>query len=404
MIRNFIEIPKSIDLLNLDKLNIKLHQKIKRGIIIDLIIPVELKNNYLGISANLIQFTSTWLRSSVAGKLVININIEKDNPKLLDAVIKNEFLFPIIGLVWNNNGVYDNNNNNLRKYLKPVMNDVFLRMSKVQALKGDKLLLTNLDHFPEESGLLSCFEKDKKYISNSTDLAISLEEVLTNNLLRNYNETLSDYRKIKRPFSKIIYELMKNTYEWARTDVNNVPFDPNIRGLIIKFTRRNRNNLLEDYKNNRGISNYFSNERLKENTKGEIYFLEISVFDSGEGFVSKYKSLNSKSNDSLSDIEIIKKCLIKHNTSSKGLNKGDKGIGLDKILRIINGKGWIRIKTGKKCIYRNLITHPYIAVSQDDISRMKLFDWTKNSDTEYSNYESVSGSVITIVFPLSLND
>lgn len=401
MIANQIKIPKDVDLLSLHKIYLEFNNQLKRpDLLIDLIMPLELTKDYLGISANLIQFASTWIRSDKAGKLIIDI--DTPNQKLLDSISNNEHLLPIIGLVWNSKGVYDSNGQNLRKYLKASLNEVFLKMAKVEPLKGDKLLLTNLDHLPKSYGILPCFEKNGKYISNPTELATSLEKVLTENVLRNYGETHSKYNLIKRDLSRIVYELMKNTFEWARADILDIPFDPNIRGVIIKFNKRKRIKLVEDYKSNKGVSEYFSNSILKENSQGELYFLEISVFDSGSGFIDKFKAFKNKE-ESLSDIEILKKCLIKHNTSSKGLNKEDKGIGLDKILRIINGKGWIRIKTGKRCVYRNLIADQYIAISPEEISRMKLFDWSKNSDSEYSKYENVSGSVITIIFPLSTN-
>lgn len=401
MITNKINIPKDVDLLSLNKLYVNLGLMVKKDFLIDLIIPSELTKDYLGISANLIQFTATWLRSEKAGRLIINITTP--NEKLLENLSRNEFLFPLIGLVWNSNGVYDKNGNNLRKYLKNSLNVVFQKMSKVEALIGDKLLLTNFDHLPENLGLLSCFEQNGKYISDETELAVSLENVLLDNVLRNYGETHDKYKQIKRPFSKIVYELMKNTFEWAKTDIENVPLDPNIRGVLIKFNRRKRTKLIEDYKSHKGVSEYFDNKVLKVNSQGEIYFLEISVFDSGSGLISKYRSLNQGANK-LSDIEVIKKCLIKHNTSSKGLNKGDKGIGLDKILRNINGIGWIRIKTGNKCIYRNLILDPYLAVGQEDVNKMKLNDWSKDADDQFTDYEPVSGSVITIIYPLSINN
>jgi|TARA_R100000479_G_scaffold51000_2_gene23981 hypothetical protein len=401
MITNKVKIPKDVDLLSLHKIYVELGLKAKQDFFIDLIIPIELTKNYLGISVSLIQFAATWLRTEKASKLIIDITTP--NEKLLENLFRNEYLLPIIGLVWDGIGVYDKEGNNLRKYLKKSLNEVFIKMAKVEALKGEKLLLTNFDHFPESVGILPCFEQNGEYISSETELAVSLENVLMNDVLRNYSDTHLSYKNIKRSFSKIVYELMKNTFEWAKADVDDVPFDPNIRGVLIKFNKRKRSTLVENFKSNKGVSEYFNNEVLKENNQGELYFLEISVFDSGAGFISKYRSLNDNASK-FSDIEVVKKCMIKHNTSSKGLNKGDKGIGLDKILRIISGKGLIRIKTGNKCVYRNLITEPYLAINRKNVEKMKLYDWSNDSDVNYTNYEPVSGSVVTIIFPLSIND
>src|SRR5690606_28459534 len=98
----------------------------------------------------------------------------------------------------------------------------------------------------------------------------------------------------------------KNTFEWGNKDKNNVPLDPSLRGLIVKFYKKTRSALLEDFKSHKGLITYFKSSTLKENSKSEIYFLEIDVFDSGIGFVEKFKSLNKS--EEISDIEIIKKC------------------------------------------------------------------------------------------------
>ena len=91
----------------------------------------------------------------------------------------------------------------------------------------------------------------------------------------------------------------------------------------------------------KGIKGYwviFPNNELKENSKGELYFVEVSIFDGGVGFAKKYKALQNSPSE-LSEIEILKTCLIKHVTSSKGLEKSDKGIGLNRILNVLNTKG-----------------------------------------------------------------
>ena len=127
--------------------------------------------------------------------------------------------------------------------------------------------------------------------------------------------------------------------------------------------------------------------------------MEVSVFDGGIGFRDKYCSVNPEASD-WSEIDIIKKCLTKHATSAKGLNKGDKGLGLDEILSIIDGRGLIRIKTGHSCIYRNMITHRY----QEDSHDMNLYDWSSHDDKKFTIYKEIEGSVITIVYPIEFTN
>ena len=396
-----ITVDKNIGLTEIDNLYTDLYRAIRMNALIDVLIPKELKKNYLGITPNLIQFVATWVRYKNSGKL--RIDIENPTEELVNEIYENEFIFPIVSIVWDANGVFDKSGeNSLRENFKRNQNDIFLRMKRVEAYKkGEKLLLTNLDHFSSEKGILSCFEKNGEFISNENNLLESLKYTLSNDVFKYNKETRAYYEKEQLELNGIVYELMKNTFEWAKNDENGVSYDPNIRGLLMKFYKKTRTKLLEEYRGNLPVCDYFNNKLLKENVKGELYFLEISVFDSGAGFVQKYKSLNE--NTTLSDIEIIKECLIKHNTSAKGLDKFDKGLGLDRILNILTGKGFFRIKTGNRCLYRNMISHKLLSKETNNVNDMQLFDWKTNQNDVFTEYESASGSVITIIYPLSLN-
>lgn len=83
--------------------------------------------------------------------------------------------------------------------------------------------------------------------------------------------------------------------------------------------------------------------------------------------------------------------------------KDDKGIGLDRILSILDKKGFLRIKTGSLCVYRNLITHNHKELDNEDVNSMELFDWNKNSNTDYTSFKNAKGAVVTIIYPLSIN-
>jgi hypothetical protein len=192
---------------------------------------------------------------------------------------------------------------------------------------------------------------------------------------------------------------MKNTFEWGRTDEDNVSLDPNLRGVLFKFFKNRRKTLVNDFKEHPGVVNYLNNKLLKENALGELYFLEMSVFDSGVGFIDKFKSLNPSTK--LSDVDIVKTCMIKHNTSAKGLEKEDKGIGLDRVLKTLNKKGFLRIRTGTVCLYRDLIANNYLELEKGDVAKMELFDWNKESNSKYTAFPSAAGAVITILYPLS---
>jgi len=394
-----VKINKKINLEEVEQLYISLYQHIKLDIAVDVLLPVKLESSYIGIVPSLYQFVFTWMRYEKSGKLLIDI---LDPSKTdFEELYENELIFPLVSLVWNTNEICTKNGQiNLREYLRNYNSLYFKKMSAVEAQKNRKLLLTNFDHLPRERGILPCFEINGVFVAD--------ESSLSDNLIEGFHGVLAQSLYAKRalgtiiqPLLGLIYELMKNTFEWGSTDENNVPLDPNLRGILIKFYNKGRKNLLDEFKFHKGLSNYFNSSLLRENSNAGIYFLEIDVFDSGVGFTRKFKALNHI--EGLNDIDIIKKCLIKHSTSAKGLGKGDKGIGLDRILTILDGKGFLRIKTGNHCIYRNLISNPYKIIEKDSIADMELFDWKIHSNEVYTNYPMAEGSVITIVYPLSFD-
>ena len=395
-----ITIKKNIGLKEIDRLYLDLYSGIKINTVINIMLPKELTKNYLGLASSLIQFVATWTRYSNSGKLLIDI--EKPTLNDIEALYAFEYVFPIISLVWNSNGVYDKTGEvSLRNDFKEMNALIFDDMKKVKAMKGEKLLLTNFDHLPKEYGILATFEKNGIYILNENDLLESLKPSILNDVLRNSRESKSIFETVQKDFIGIVYELMKNTFEWAKDDELGVSYNPNVRGILIKFNKKKRVKLLEEYSNNNAVCKYFSSDVLKENSLGQLYFLEISVFDSGAGFIRKYKSLNNDTESS--DIDIVKKCLIKHNTSARGLDKADKGKGLDRILDILDNKGFLRIKTDQLCLYRDLISDKYKVNETNDVKEMELFDWKTHSNEVFTEYRYASGSVITIIYPLAQN-
>ncbi len=391
-----IAVNRNIKLEDIESLYKKL-QKVDDGKFIDVLLSSKLTYPNLGLIPLLYQFVVTWSRNKNSGKLLLTI--DQFDEQILEELYENELLFPAISFVWNKNQVYDTKGEmNLRSELRKKNSEIFERMKRVKPLKGNKLLLTDFDHLPADRGLLPCFEVNNEFVKDEFILSNSLRNALSE-LLSYSNLAKSLFHIVFKELIGIIYELMKNTFEWARTDKDKIPLDPNMRGLLIKFLKRSRSNYLKESKEHQGFLSYFSSESFKENSKGELYFLELSVFDSGIGFVDKYKSLNPQEKY-LTSIDVLKKCLVKHMTSAKGLNKDDKGVGLDRILSLLDKKGFLKIRTETLSVYRNLVTHEYKSVQE--VTNMELFDWYTNKNDEYTKCEKVEGAVITILYPLSL--
>lgn len=391
-----IAIDKNTKLESIEAYYDRLNDAKVADVSVDVLLPKELRNYYLGIIPTILQFIITWVRYPKAGRLLIDI--EDPNDEALTELYKNELIFPAVVLVWNKTGVFSRDGKNLRGYLNKKNREFRERMLAGKSVPGHKLLLTDFDHFDDEQ-LLPCFGNRYEFVPTRSQLNSSIEPGIQE-VFYYFNEIPYRFEDSGTNFISIIYELMKNTFEWGKEDENKVPLDPNVRGVLVKFFKKKRSSLIEDYNSHKGLREFFSSDILRENEQNELYFIEISVFDGGIGFARKYRSLNS-SDEPMSDVDIIKKCLIKHMTSAKGMDKDDKGIGLDEILTILDKRGFLRIKSGQTCVYRNLITHPYATV--DSINQMVLYDWKSNTDKRFSKFREAEGAVITIVYPLMID-
>lgn len=391
-----IKIKSTIKISDFDKLYNDLYFLINQKSVVDIELPKQINKNFFSITSSLIQFVATWVRYSTTGKLLIDFDNEENQ---LIKLYEEEYFFPIVALVWNDVEIVNLTGRNLRSILREHQNKFILKMRQIKPLKGEKLILANLDHFDNYSGVLPFFELESDFITIEKDLQDSLRSPIMENVLKLNRNSRDDFDGIFNDIVGIIFELMKNTFEWAKNDEFHVPFSPNIRGLYIRFYRKNRNIVLSDYKRSKPIREYFEDEdAFDRNDLGQIYFIEISVFDSGSGFVKKFKINDT---NGISDVDIIKKCLIKNQTSSTGIFRNSKGIGLDRILKILNNKGLIKIATDKYCLYRNLIKSPYEPIIAENFRNVELKDWWTQSKTFFTESKMTSGTNISILYPLS---
>lgn len=389
-----IEIKRNLNIEELDILYTSFSAEINSSNEYLIILPRKIDNLFFSLNVSLLQFVSTIFNS---GKLkIIQIKIDSNVKLELENIYDEEYIFPIISLLWNEVNIIDINSENIRPLLRDYQNEFFKKMRSLKSMKGEKFLLANLDHFSEDKGVLKLFENNGEFNSNEYSFKKSIENIIIEDVLKFSQNNKSQFEKIKDDISSIIYELMKNTFEWAKHDKSGKIITPNIRGVYFKFHKYGIENILSDYKTTKPIFHFFSDSDLSLNSKKEVYFIEISVFDTGIGFVERYNGKGT-------DIEIIKKCLIKNQTSSESNLKDKKGLGLDRILNILNGKGLFKINTDKYSLYRNLKLDKYDSqIGLDDLSNIVLKDWKSSSMNDIQPQQfKFSGTTISILYPFS---
>jgi len=356
----------------------------------DLFFAKNISDSDLFIIPKVIQFVATWYRQSKIGKLIFEVSAEKESLKEL---YKLDFFFTIITFCWKGD-ITNHKNENLKLLLFELNTDYFKNMRN-QDFPGQKSILSCFDHLSSQKGLLSTFYSDEQFITNEFLFENAINKSLKKVLSLNRELKVNNISRVYDEIVAVIYELMKNTDDWGRTDINNVTYNPNTRGLYLKFHRRKIDFYNKSNEDVEGLSDYFSNSTFVVNNLNEAYFLEISVFDTGLGFIERNKGLLSEI--SLSQkAEIITKCLIQNFTSSTGRDKLTKGIGLYRIMNILNNKGLFNVRSENISLFRNLVKNPFY--ENEDIV---LYDWLKNSNTEYTAHSKVCGSVVSVLIPIS---
>lgn len=384
-----IIIPKNITPSKLNKLFrvYLIEQKLDN---VTLSIPHSINKYTFGLLADLLKFIITLNNKST----IKTLKIVADN-KDLETFYDQEYAYPIVSLLWNTSNFIDKDGYEIKTLLRKNQNDYFIKMNSLSRLKGNKYILTNTDHLPKNKGLIRLFENSEGFNDNEDQIASSVKKILNNYVLTFNKNNLIEIDNIVNDIGAIVYELIKNTFEWGKTDSLNIDIPSSIRGVYFRFHKNDKEKIIQEFANT-PLDTFFKEEYITNeciNKLNQIYFLEILVFDSGVGFIDKFHR-----KDSLTDLEIIKKCLIKNQTSSVTNLKSKKGLGLDRILNILNSKGFVHITTDKYSVYRDLIKDNYKPTNIDNLDTLILEDWNKK-DFEPNYGIKTSGSHINILYP-----
>ena len=361
---------------------------------IHLKIPVSLNKYTFGLLGDLLKFIITLNSKSKIQTLILDV----DNENLIN-FYDQEYAYPIISLLWNTSNFTDKNNVNIKDSLREKQNEFFIKMNSLARIKGNKYILTNTDHLSKNKGLIRLLENPDGFNDDEDQIKYSVKKIFNEYVLTFNKSNKVELENLIEDIAAIVYELTKNTYEWGKTDQNLIELPASIRGVYFRFHINNSKKILEEFEET-PIQSFFQHPFILENCindQNQIYYLEILVFDSGVGFIDKFIQ-----KEGLTDLEVIKKCLVKNQTSSTSNLKSKKGIGLDRILNILNKKGFVKISTDKYCVYRDLIKDNYKPIDVEKLKDLKLEDWN-NDDFRTDNIIKSRGSYISILYPFKSN-
>lgn len=361
---------------------------------VNLKIPSSINKYTFGLLGDLLRFVITLNSKSPIRKLVIDIENED-----LDVFYDQEYAYPIISLLWNTSDFTNKNSVSIKTALRERQNEFFIRMNSLARMKGNKYILINTDHLSKSKGLIKLLENDNGFNDDEDQIKKNIAKIFSTNVLTFNKNNKIEIKDIIEDIGAVIYELAKNTYEWGKTDKNLVEIPASIRGIYFRFHVNNNEKILNEFEQT-PVKSFFQNPFILENCindQNQIYYLEMLVFDAGVGFIDRFSP-----QEDLGDLEIIKKCLVKNQTSSKSNLKSKKGIGLDRMLKILDKKGFIRISTDRYCVYRDLIKDNYKPIDVKQLEEIKLEDWNNNS-FKTDDIAKSQGSYISILYPFKSN-
>lgn len=388
-----LQIPTDINITKLEGL----YESISLSTLekLDLGLPKKIDTNEFSLLFSIIQFVSTWVRKENSGSL----NLPIDEKEVEIYLNKNEFVYPLVVMCWEK-PILDKNGTNLKKLLKDPSKEYFRQMDFFK-LKLYNVPIYCFDFDKSNRGIAKSLYSDKDNVFSEDGLGFNLYQAYKKVGQFNYTIFKNNIVKDLDSFTAIIHELFSNTHEHAKTDVNGNYLYPNIRAIQLKFHKKKIETFKNEYADFKGFENYFYSD-FTLGPQDDLYLIEISIIDSGPGLVKRYTGLDDTSDLSTAEeVSIIKECLYRHNTSSDVSISDTKGIGLDRVLQTLDKKGLIRIKTGRVDIVRDVKTINY--KHHERAAEIRLFDFKTNQEQNYKSHPEVSGTLISIFYPLTFN-
>jgi len=254
--------------------------------VIDVHLPKKIEKLDFGLLFSYLQFLATWIRNNRSGKLHLPVNNTAETIEYLD---NNEFVYPSIVLAWEKE-IVNANGENIKSELKNPSKEYFNSMDLFE-LKGTSVPIYCFDHDKSNRGLSRHLYKNFRELVNETTLSFNLFNAFKKVGDFNKGAFRTGIKGSYDDFIAIIHELFTNTHEHAKTNELGYNLYPNIRALQLKFHKKPIDKFKEQFQGYAGLVQYF-NSAFKLNEQNELYIFEISILDSGPGFVKRYKKVS----------------------------------------------------------------------------------------------------------------
>lgn len=194
----------------------------------------------------------------------------------------------------------------------------------------------------------------------------------------------------------ILYELMHNTNDWARTEVDETSLRKSIRGILFTHFILSQASISKAAGDNVAIARYMQ-EVEKRNPGQTMRLAELSVFDAGPGLGARWLAQHEGAGEPTiaSEHRACVDCLGVHRTTS---SDAYRGVGLFDVMQTLNRlSAMVRVRTGRIALLRDFTANPLLDSERDLGPDLPL---SSEHESRPDGLSPVVGTTFTILFPL----
>jgi len=199
----------------------------------------------------------------------------------------------------------------------------------------------------------------------------------------------------------VLYQLFKNTHDWARTSADDRNYERSVRILRSEYVADSLPMHLKHAQGDTGLQTYLKHDQHKGEprfgAKTDMRrFLEVSILDSGPGLAARaLQSQNIVAPSLAQEHEALIVCLKKHMTSSQHPGRGN---GLHVVQELMTElRGYMKVRSGRLAMVRDYVRDPY---TRKDAAEPWLRDWRSGS-AQPTDLAPVAGTFISFIIPIT---
>ncbi len=370
----------------------------------DILLPNSLKQKSFAASAAYMQLLVTWARHCPDGRLRLHVQEDDGDERAqvtLERALKADHAMlaaALAGDVRARRGIRD-----LTPLAAPILRERFARMDRsgTTLRKGGKTFAMCLDDSAYEAPPLLYRDRPANLARDPELLGREGFGSLAQQIQERLNAGIGGGGAFAGVggLSSTLYELFKNTHEWARSDAVEIPYPPESSARGVRVERHNVDAALElgMVKDQPALRDFFSHPSLAPRD-GRRRFVELTVFDSGPGVASRrllVKHPERADPDVGAELSTLRECLRKHVTSS---TEDAQGVGLHKVCKDLTDlSAFLWLRTGRLSLYRDFVAMPYDP--EADADEPYLLDWSAGLGGVTENAPA-TGSFFTALLPI----